>query len=46
VLDIAGNADGATTATEEAIRFYELKGNVLAAGRARSLLQAQVERVS
>jgi D-alanyl-D-alanine carboxypeptidase len=46
VLEIAGDAVGATTAIQEAIRFYELKGNVLAAGRGHSLLEPQVERVS
>jgi tetratricopeptide (TPR) repeat protein len=41
VLDIAGDTEGAMTATEAAIRFYELKGNVLATRRAQALLQAR-----
>ena len=46
VLEIAGDADGAATATQEAIRFYELKGNVLAIGRARARLHGHVAQVS
>jgi predicted ATPase/DNA-binding SARP family transcriptional activator len=41
VLDIAGDANGATIATEAAIRLWELKGNVLATRRARARLQAR-----
>jgi len=40
VLNLAGDAKAAATAVEEAIRFYELKGNALAADRARSELEA------
>jgi hypothetical protein len=39
VLDLAGDAEAAAAAVAEAIRFYELKGNALAADRARSQLQ-------
>jgi DNA-binding SARP family transcriptional activator/class 3 adenylate cyclase len=42
VLSLAGKADAAATAVEDAIRFYELKGNKLAAARARSRLEAHV----
>jgi tetratricopeptide (TPR) repeat protein len=40
VLEVAGNAKDAAIAVEEAVRFYDLKGNVLAADRARSQLEA------
>jgi thioredoxin-like negative regulator of GroEL len=40
VLALAGDPNAAATAMAEAIRFYELKGNTLAAGRARSRLEA------
>ena len=40
VLALAGDANAAATAMAEAIRFYELKGNSLAADRARSRLEA------
>ena len=40
VLRLAGRDDDAAHAVEEAISLYELKGNVLAAERARSLLEA------
>jgi hypothetical protein len=40
VLALAGDANAAAAAMAEAIRFYELKGNSLAADRARSRLEA------
>ena len=40
VFDLANQRSAARAAIEEAIRFYELKGNLLAANRARSLLEA------
>ena len=40
VHQLAQDAEAATAAVEEAIRFYELKGNVIAATQARALLQA------
>ena len=40
VLDLANQRSAAAAAIEEAIRFYELKGNLLAASRARSVLEA------
>ena len=40
VFDLAKQRGAAGAAIEEAIRFYELKGNLLAANRARSLLDA------
>jgi hypothetical protein len=36
---LAQDAQAAKAAVEEAIRFYELKGNVIAATRADALLQ-------
>jgi ATP/maltotriose-dependent transcriptional regulator MalT len=42
VLEIDGDLRGMTAAVEDAIALYELKGNVLAAGQARSRLQALV----
>jgi tetratricopeptide (TPR) repeat protein len=44
VLNLAGEANTAATAVEEAIRFYELKGNVLAADRARALSCKRMRR--
>jgi tetratricopeptide (TPR) repeat protein len=40
VLNLAGDTEAAAIAVEDAIRFYDLKGNVLAADRARSQLEA------
>ncbi len=40
VLELAGDRDGAAAALAESIRFYELKGNLLAAKRARTRLGA------
>ena len=40
VFDLANQRSAAGAAIKEAIRFYELKGNLLAASRARSLLEA------
>jgi tetratricopeptide (TPR) repeat protein len=40
ILNLAGDIEAAASAVEEAIRFYDLKGNVLAADRARSELEA------
>jgi hypothetical protein len=39
VHQLAHDPQAATAAVEEAIRFYELKGNVIAATQARALLQ-------
>jgi hypothetical protein len=40
VYDVSGDREAAAAAVEEAVRYYELKGNVLAAERARSKLDA------
>ena len=40
VRQLAQDAQAATAAVEEAIRFYDLKGNVIAATQARALLHA------
>jgi DNA-binding SARP family transcriptional activator len=42
VLGLAGDTEGAANAVQEALHFYGLKGNVFAAGRARSQLAAYV----
>jgi predicted ATPase/DNA-binding SARP family transcriptional activator len=42
ILGIAGDLEASAAAVEEAVHFYELKGNVLAAARARSQLEAHV----
>jgi DNA-binding SARP family transcriptional activator len=42
VLRLADDRQGAEVAIEEAIHFYELKGNALAARQARSKLEAHV----
>ena len=42
ILGLAGDLEASAAALEEAVRFYELKGNVLAAARARSRLEAHV----
>ena len=38
ILRLSGDTQAADAAAEEAIHFYELKGNVLAASRVRSQL--------
>ena len=38
VYDVSGDREAAAAAVEEAVRYYDLKGNVLAAERARSKL--------
>jgi tetratricopeptide (TPR) repeat protein len=38
---LAGDEQAAVAAVEEAVQFYELKGNVFAAGRARPRLETQ-----
>jgi hypothetical protein len=40
VLALCDRHDGAVAAAQQAIRYSELKGNVLAAARARAQLQA------
>jgi len=42
VLELAGDEFGARSALEESVEFYELKGNVLAAERSRTLAAAKV----
>jgi predicted ATPase/DNA-binding SARP family transcriptional activator len=42
ILGLAGDLEASAAALEEAVRFYELKGNLLAAARARSRLEAHV----
>jgi tetratricopeptide (TPR) repeat protein len=40
VFELAGRPEEAAAAVEEAIRLYELKGSVVSATKARSLLEA------
>jgi tetratricopeptide (TPR) repeat protein len=40
---IAGRADDARSALEQALQLYEQKGNVVSAGKARALLEATHE---
>jgi hypothetical protein len=44
VLRLAGRPEGSATASEEAIRLYEQKGNIVAASRLRSLLAEPLGR--
>jgi len=39
VLDLAGDAEAAAAAVQDAIRLYERKGNVVSAARAHSQLE-------
>jgi hypothetical protein len=40
VLNLAGDVPAAEAAVEEAVHFYELKGNLFAAERARTRVKA------
>jgi hypothetical protein len=40
---VAGRADDARSALEQALQLYEQKGNVVSAGKARALLEATRE---
>jgi DNA-binding SARP family transcriptional activator/tetratricopeptide (TPR) repeat protein len=42
ILELAGDLPSATAAVEDAVRLYELKGNVLLAAQSRSKLETRV----